>query len=153
MSRFFRAAFLLAILLTGLFMLSPILQTSEAKDSPPPPLLIGRVLNQQSQPIPEANVQLLAPGQQKPLGEAQTHQDGSYILNAPGNVPGNAYVVFKRSHFESQKVDLSSEQIKTLDSGETVVLPEVTLPLKIGEAFWDKQGFTEIGKTVYRILD
>ena len=136
MSKFFRAAFLLIILLTGLFMLFPATQVSRAKDPPSPPLIIGQVLNQQKQPVPAADVQLLAPGKKDPLSAAQTHPDGSYILSAPKSLPEDAYILFKRSHYKTERMNLSAQQIKDINSGETVVLPDVTLPLQIGEAFW-----------------
>lgn len=136
MSRIFRAAILLVILLTGLLMLFPRPKVSHAADPPSPPLIIGQVLNQQKQPVQVAQVQLLAPGGKKPLSAAQTHPDGSYILSVPKTLPSDAYIQISRSHYKTERMNLNAQQIKQIGSGETVVLPDVTLPLQIGEAFW-----------------
>ena len=50
--------------------------TAQAQDTPQPPLIVGEVLNQQKQPVEQAVVSLMEPGNEKPLAQAQTQADG-----------------------------------------------------------------------------
>jgi Na+/H+ antiporter NhaD/arsenite permease-like protein len=110
--------------------------TAQALTPPQPPLIVGEVLNQQKQPVAEATVRLMAPGQEKPLAQAQTQADGNYILSAGSEFPAGVFVRIARPHFETTDLALTSGQVASLHAGDTVTLPTVTLDLRIGLAFW-----------------
>jgi Na+/H+ antiporter NhaD/arsenite permease-like protein len=110
--------------------------TAQAQDTPQPPLIVGEVLNQQKQPVEQAIVSLMAPGNEKPLAQAQTQADGDFILSAGNSFPKGVFIQIARPHFEAEKLALTSEQVAKLHDGGTVTLPTTTLSLRIGLAFW-----------------
>jgi Na+/H+ antiporter NhaD/arsenite permease-like protein len=127
---------LLGTLLVGLGILLLPGWAAQAQTAPQPPLIVGEVLNKQKQPVTQAAVTLMAPGEGKPLAEAQTQADGSFILSAGSRFPQGAFVQVARPHFEAAHLALTSGQIDRLRAGRTVTLPATTLSHRVGLAFW-----------------
>jgi Na+/H+ antiporter NhaD/arsenite permease-like protein len=109
---------------------------TQAEEATPAVWIVGTVLDQQSQPVKDAVVTLNFPSSDGTLTETTTQADGRYTLIAPVNLPDGLVVEIERAHFQTTKVGLSTQQVETLRSGETLILPKITLDRVINLAFW-----------------
>ena len=103
-------------------------------------LIVGRVLDAQDQPVEGATVNLVD-RQGDVILENTTQPNGQFELLLPGgsqppNLPNGLRVEIARVHFTSNTVGLDPVQIRRLENGQAVVLPDVMLKRKIGIAFW-----------------
>ncbi len=99
-------------------------------------LIVGTVLDGQNTPVEGATVELRAQSASKPLTEATTQADGSFNIEVPQNIPEGVDLFVDRAHFQEQTVTISVTQLRRLELGETVVLPQITLVRQINAAFW-----------------
>jgi Na+/H+ antiporter NhaD/arsenite permease-like protein len=99
-------------------------------------VVTGRVLDQQGQPVTEAQVDLREDREGAPLVDSETQPDGSFDLPVPSQIPDALTVHIERPHFEEVYIDLAPEEIQTLRDGDSVALTDITLPRQIGAAFW-----------------
>jgi Na+/H+ antiporter NhaD/arsenite permease-like protein len=100
------------------------------------PFVVGRLFDSQNQPISGATVTLREAINAEPLVEVNTQADGRYTLPVPDSIPDHLAMHFERVHFEVADVELDSDKIEVLLSGETLLLPDVILSRKISPAFW-----------------
>ncbi|MDX1665537.1 MAG: SLC13 family permease, partial [Candidatus Promineifilaceae bacterium] len=108
-----------------------------AQDAPVGPLLVGRILDQQGQPVPRVEVALHARGDDDLLAQARTQPDGRFILPAPDFPPGERFeLALNRAHFEEMALPLEPGVVSALERGESVVVPTLTLARGVGAAFW-----------------
>jgi len=127
---------LLGLLIAGLVILLLPEWGALAQDTPKPPLIVGEVFNHQKQPVDGAAVSLIAPDKEKPLAQATTQANGSFILSAGTSLPKDSYIQITHPHLETVHIALSTSQVSQLHAGETLTLPAAALSLKIGLSFW-----------------
>jgi Na+/H+ antiporter NhaD/arsenite permease-like protein len=116
----------------------------QADESSSGPLVTGLIFDEQGQPVKGAEVTLdtghaspeRGQGESEPLSAAATQADGRYALSLPAEIPAELVVHIERAHFEAARIELDTEAIQTLRSGQPIVLPDTTLPRHIGPAFW-----------------
>jgi Na+/H+ antiporter NhaD/arsenite permease-like protein len=108
----------------------------QAESQSAPPLIVGKILDRQGQPVFDATVTARDPSQKEPLAEGNTQPDGRFALVLPGPIPDQLVIDIERAHFQSVQIGLSSSEIQSLHSGQTVALPDTTLLRHIGLAFW-----------------
>jgi Na+/H+ antiporter NhaD/arsenite permease-like protein len=109
---------------------------SKAEGNLNPTLIVGKVHDHQNQPVAGVQVELRTPGQAAPLAQDQSQNDGSYILSVPTPVPEQLSIHFQLTHYKPVSIELSSDQIQSLRSGNTLTLPPLSISLQIGLAFW-----------------
>lgn len=97
-------------------------------------VVIGAIEDAQNQPVSGASVALEADGQM--LSEASSQADGRFVLSIPQPVPENFDIYITRAHFQETTLELNDAQIIMLQSGESVILDQITLNREIGIAFW-----------------
>jgi Na+/H+ antiporter NhaD/arsenite permease-like protein len=98
--------------------------------------VVGKVIDSQDQAISGVTVTLLESVGANPMAEATSQSDGRYALTIPTTIPNHLLVHFERAHFKSATVELDSNQIGLLHSGETLLLPNEVLSRYISPAFW-----------------
>ena len=126
---------LIAVLLgSSLFLVFPGLG-SQAED-PLPALLTGLVLDTQGQPVAGAEVTLQSGQAKELLSEAVTQSDGRYALALPDTFPNDLAVHIQRPHFAKVTIGVSAQTVEALRAGQSVVMPDTTLPRRISAAFW-----------------
>jgi Na+/H+ antiporter NhaD/arsenite permease-like protein len=125
-------ALLIGISLTLLFS-SP---GAEAQDSGSSRLVTGLVFDPQGQPVEGVQVTAVGPSGGDQVASGTTQADGRYALGIPSSVPDTLTIELDRAHFENKQIQLDSASIQSLKNGQTVVMPDVTLPRSIGPAFW-----------------
>jgi len=100
------------------------------------PLIIGALYDRQKQPVVGAQVSVFDVPNGEPLAQATTQPDGHYFLSLSDPIPNHLMLDFKRAHFEPTQIELDAATLQKLQAGETVNLPDTTLPRRIGIAFW-----------------
>ncbi len=118
------------------------------------PLVVGVIRDRQFQPVEGALVSLLAAGEEEPISEAFSQADGRFALpiietsaqgtqdsnqsNTPSEIDiHNALDVhIERPHFAETQIHLNEQEIQQLQNGQTVILPDITLPRVVNIAFW-----------------
>lgn len=123
---------LIAISLTLIWVNVP----SKAQEDTSPILIGGTILDQLGQPVKNAQVILLGDDQKTILGQVQTQSSGDFLLDAPQDIPVSAYLNIERAHFKPLEVTLSPENLQTLHSGESLILPDMVIERQITIAFW-----------------
>jgi Na+/H+ antiporter NhaD/arsenite permease-like protein len=108
--------------------------------------LAGRVLDPQGEPVRDAEIVLVINGDDRADGEGEqanpsteSQPDGAFLLDLPPEVVGDIETLIlniSRPHFQSQDVELESEQIAHLNQGESLRLPNVELARRITAGFW-----------------
>jgi len=110
-------------------------------------LIMGRVLDQQGQPVEGAHVTLRSMEDHRAILEAITEGDGNYALDwdngtgdahdpADESLAGGLILHLDRSHYHSADVELDGSQVRSLRAGVAVVLPDATLQRRVGPALW-----------------
>jgi Na+/H+ antiporter NhaD/arsenite permease-like protein len=100
------------------------------------PLITGRIFDLQGQPISDAVVRLFAAGDETSLSEGTTQGDGRFALYISENLSERLSIHIERKHFQSKSLDLSSEDVRDLNQGKSLVIPDITLERRINIAFW-----------------
>jgi len=108
--------------------------------------LAGHVLDPQGEPVRDAEIVLLINGDDRADDEGEqanpstkSQPDGAFLLDLPPEIVGDIETLtlnISRPHFQSQDVELESEQIAHLNQGESLRLPDVELARRITAGFW-----------------
>ncbi|MBN2502986.1 MAG: anion permease [Anaerolineales bacterium] len=127
--------FLLALLILSIVLTLPAASV-QAQTDPNTPLIVGHVFDKQGQAIKAAEISLRAPGEKEALGTATTQPDGTFELTVSDSLPDTMVVAIARPHFQDTEVELSTTDIQHLQSGTSIILPDVEMERHIGAAFW-----------------
>ena len=111
-------------------------KAGQAQDSHPQPLIVGRVLDRQSQPVVGALVTVRASPEGEILEQGNTQADGRYAVAVPASIPERLTLIIERSHFKPGQVNLDAASIQKLRSGQSIIVPDLTLAHVINLAFW-----------------
>lgn len=109
---------------------------SQAQEPPSTSWLVGKVLDQQEQPLANVTVALLEKGHEEPLTTARTHADGSYAVPLPDSMPAEVTLSFNRAHFQQKTTNLPPASQETLQRGGSISLPTIRMERQITLAFW-----------------
>lgn len=112
------------------------LQFIRAQEETPAAWVVGKVIDEQEQPLPDVKVSLVNPGTDKPVAAANTHADGRYALPVPPDLPEELSLKYDRPHYQPHKVPLSPQEEDTLDAEKTLSFPTMQLERKVTLAFW-----------------
>lgn len=100
------------------------------------PTIVGRVVDEQGQPIANVDVALYGGDDAEPLAEGETQPDGRYALTLPAPTQDTLHLTIARPHFQPARIDLTAVQLSDASHGVPVFLPETILTRKITPAFW-----------------
>ncbi len=144
---------IIAALLGIILVLSRPATETQAQENTAP-LVVGVIRDRQFQPVEGAIVSLIAVGEGEPISAAISQANGRFALpliqtspqgdqeNSQGITPieidpGAALDVhIERAHFADSLIPLSEQEIELLRNGQTVALPDITLPRVVNIAFW-----------------
>ncbi|KAA3648460.1 MAG: hypothetical protein DWQ07_05560 [Chloroflexi bacterium] len=99
-------------------------------------IISGYLLDPQGQPIAVAVVEGFEIGGETPLGEAESHEDGSYLLEL-NTIPASGLEVhITRAHYQSQTITLDSDTLNDLETSRVLNLGELTLERRVTPGFW-----------------
>jgi Na+/H+ antiporter NhaD/arsenite permease-like protein len=99
-------------------------------------LIEGRLLDAQDQPVVGAVVQAHASGEGEPLAEAESQEDGYWVLLLPEISEESLTITIERPHFESQVLRLGQADLGVLEEEGIYTFGELILKRKITPGFW-----------------
>ncbi len=126
----------LAVVLLAISLVLVLGGRGTRAEEPLPPLVTGNIYDRQGQPVAGAEVTLHATREGDPLSEATTQPNGLFALTLPETIPGTLIIHIGRAHFEEMDITLSTDAIQALRDGQSVGLPDTTLPRRVSLAFW-----------------
>jgi Na+/H+ antiporter NhaD/arsenite permease-like protein len=131
--------YLVMFLLGYLILLIP----SETYASPPSAegdvleaVIVGRVIDSQGVPVIDADVLAISEQLPEPLAEAQSQEDGSWVLAFPEIPLHELQIIVEHPHFHSLTIDLRSSDLRILNENDIFQLDDVTLERRISIGFW-----------------
>ncbi|MGD8458015.1 MAG: SLC13 family permease [Anaerolineales bacterium] len=131
-TKLFSILFILGFILTAFVASTPKVSAQESSIHP---LIVGKVMDLQNQPVAGVSLSLLGDGNHI-ISETETQDDGSFALPVPKDNFRDASIQFTRPHFEVLSLEFSDTEINQLFSGETLVLADITLERHISIGFW-----------------
>jgi Na+/H+ antiporter NhaD/arsenite permease-like protein len=131
--------YVLIFILACLILLIP----GEAYASPPGQqqdvielVIIGRVIDSQGVPILDAEVLAITANQPEPLAEAQSQEDGSWVLEFSEKPLMEFQISIAHPHFQSQTIDVQGAELGDLIGNNIYRTDDVTLERRISAGFW-----------------
>lgn len=100
-----------------------------------PPVLVGRVLSAQGQPVQGVHASFIAE-EQAGAASAVSRSDGYFVIELPQHPVPGARLVMQRRHFETVEAWLSAEQLGRIAAGESVFVGTHEMPRRRSIAFW-----------------
>ncbi len=100
----------------------------------PEQVLSGRLIDNQGQPITEAEIQLTV--EDEPIGDAHSQEDGSWTMVIPALPFGITKLEIERAHFETLVLEIAGPEKETLSASGSLNIGEVILQRRIAGAFW-----------------
>jgi Na+/H+ antiporter NhaD/arsenite permease-like protein len=129
-------ALLLLLLFAGFSFISAIRSYPAAAQGSIDYVIAGGLLNAQNQPVEGAHIRLIAGEQEAEITEAESAEDGSWVL-LPNELPeGDLKLLIQRQHYESREIPISFETQKQLKEHGSVLFNHIVLERKITPAFW-----------------
>jgi len=131
--------YLVIFILACLILLIP----GEAYASPPgvqqdvvEVVIVGRVIDSQGVPVIDAEVLAITDRQPEPLAEAQSQEDGSWVLVFPEISLEELHIIVEHPHFHPQTINLQSSELSALNEDDIYQIDDVTLERRISAGFW-----------------
>jgi Na+/H+ antiporter NhaD/arsenite permease-like protein len=100
------------------------------------PSLSGRLVDSLGEPIHDAEVAAFVDGSEKPVAEAVSQVDGSFLLDLPSVEFKTLVVVIDRTHFQPLELRLGTAEVARLNACDSVRLPDLELERRITPGFW-----------------
>ena len=99
-------------------------------------IIAGQLVDGQGQPVVEALVTANAPGEEEPLAETDSQEDGNWALVLEQEPQSGLNIVIKRPHFQSEVIELSTNDLAELLVTGTFGFGEITMTRKVTAGFW-----------------
>jgi Na+/H+ antiporter NhaD/arsenite permease-like protein len=99
-------------------------------------VIIGRLINDQGQPVQEGQIELVAGEQEVLFAETEAGQDGSWVLEVDRLPDDPIKLVFERQHYEARIMSIDPLMRAQLEERGSLLLGGITLERKITGAFW-----------------
>jgi Na+/H+ antiporter NhaD/arsenite permease-like protein len=105
------------------------------------PVISGRLVDGQDQPVVEAEVTIQQLNQAEPLATGESREDGSWELVLPSAAlvePDDEplLITIERHHFEASEIELGREQLVQLADTGSYRLGDLTLDRQVTAGFW-----------------
>ena len=99
--------------------------------------LSSRLLDPQGQPVRDAKVTVHLGRSDEPIFFAESQRDGTFIVDLPlRQFPSPLVIEITRTHFQPQAIELGTEDMRHLNAGESLRLPDIELSRRITPGFW-----------------
>jgi Na+/H+ antiporter NhaD/arsenite permease-like protein len=98
------------------------------------PVITGRLLDPQDQPVSGAQVTVLDGGE--PIGEAESNDDGSFLAELERLPESDVAVHISRAHFHDQEWRGSAEELDMLQDEGSYHLPGIEMERRVTVGFW-----------------
>jgi len=98
--------------------------------------LSGLVIDALGEPVHDADVAVFADGQEVPLAETTSQENGVFVLDLPAGTFRSAVVEIGRPHFRPQEIRLDGLALEGINAGQPLRLPDVELARRVTPGFW-----------------
>lgn len=99
-------------------------------------VIAGLLVDSQAQPISEALVSASQTGQEEPLAETESQENGNWALVLTEKPEAGLTVTIERPHFAVEAIVIEPTELAELLVTGTLGLDEITLQRKITAGFW-----------------
>lgn len=99
-------------------------------------VIVGILLDPQAQPIVEAKVEGFIAGEEQPIAEGESQEDGSWQIGLERVPEVDIEILLSDPHFHSQTLRLGAEERLQLINDSVYRTGQITLERKITAAFW-----------------
>ena len=123
---------LLAFILTG----SILMPSGYAQNPRADYFISGQLLDPQDQPINEASITATIPDETETLGEAESQEEGTWVLVLAELPQEDIYITFDRPHFQTTTIKLREAELAELDENGIYRVGTRTMDRKIDASFW-----------------
>lgn len=108
----------------------------QAQEENPAVWVVGKVLDEQDQPLPKVDVQLISGSSGKVVSRTRSHANGRFALPVPEDLPGEISLEFDRPHYQHTVRPLTPLQTDQLRKAQTLTAEPVQLQRQVTIAFW-----------------
>ncbi|MGD8583864.1 MAG: ArsB/NhaD family transporter [Chloroflexota bacterium] len=126
----------LLLLLALTWSAAGLVQAGQEGVEGPAYIIAGRLIDNQNQPVPEAHITAHLPGQDEPLGETESQEDGNWRLDLEKEPVAGLQVTIERPHFKSEAVTLQGDQVAALVTDGIYGLGELQMQRRVTAGFW-----------------
>ena len=123
---------LIAISLALIWVNTP----SKAQSDSSPVLIGGSIFDQLGQPVKSAQITLRSEDRETVFSQVETQPTGDFFLDSPDVIPDSLFIIVERAHFKPLEYSLSTENIQSLRSGDSVIVPDLKIERQITVALW-----------------
>ena len=123
---------LIAISLALIWVNTP----SKAQSDSSPVLIGGSIFDQLGQPVKSAQITLRSEDRETVFSQVETQPTGDFFLDSPDVIPDSLFIIVERAHFKPLEYSLSTENIQSLRSGDSVIVPDLKIERQITIALW-----------------
>ena len=124
----------LLLLCLAVFLLSPP-QLTPAQASGVP-ALAGQIVDNQGQPVPRVQVTVFLNGETEPQAEYESGRDGIFVVSLSNEHLNAARIAMTHPHFSSSAWEADEADLASLNAGNAVYIPEITLERRVTAGFW-----------------
>ena len=114
-------------------------------------VIVGEVLDSQGVPVVDAEIKAVTSQQEESIAEAQSQEDGTWVLSFPEILLRDMLREIAHPHFSTQLIDLQESELRTLNQDDIYQLEPVVLDRRISAGFWIAT-FVFIGAVSYTHL-
>lgn len=100
------------------------------------PALFGRLVDNQGQVVRRAHVTLYLNGGPEPVLETESGRDGGFMLDLPAGPMRSLRLDVSHPHFQSHSWEATAEDLRHLDDGFAVRLPDIEMERRLTAGFW-----------------
>ena len=108
----------------------------QAQEENPEIWVVGKVLNEQDQPLPKVDVLLISESSGEVISRTRSHANGRFALPVPEDLPGEISLEFDRPHYQHTVQSLTPQQADQLRKAQTLTAEPVQLQRQVTIAFW-----------------
>jgi Na+/H+ antiporter NhaD/arsenite permease-like protein len=123
---------LLAFILTGSVLLTP----GHASNGRQGYFISGQLLDPQGQPIKEALITAALTGDDEPLSETSSQEEGTWVLVLDTLPPDQINITIERHHFQPTILTVKNAELVELFEAGIYRVGTVTMERKIDASFW-----------------
>lgn len=133
--------FSIIVILAVPFISSKIVRAMQTADEQPARyLIVGRLIDAQAQPVIKAHIEGSVIGENEPIAESESQDDGSWQLGMNEVPHADLEILISEPHFHSTTIRIGDEERAQLLEDGVYRTGELTLERKITAAFWISAG-------------
>jgi Na+/H+ antiporter NhaD/arsenite permease-like protein len=133
---FFLCAAIFSLAGTLIANVSAFIQPAQASMQREGFFISGELVDGQNQPVSGAQITALLPGNEQPIAETESQEDGSWTLEVTQVPEEELLVRFRRPHFKMQTFIMHQNELNTLREEGIYRFGDYTLERRISAGFW-----------------